>query len=107
MARAVFRGYDRKALDAEYNNREKVAAAAPWLARYTTASADLEPIRLCYLNEILALTPEAASLHSPVNLVPSRPGPLLLAVGGLEGPPSRRRGGAAACPARRWTRRTA
>ncbi|MBI2493135.1 MAG: alpha/beta hydrolase [Candidatus Rokubacteria bacterium] len=234
MAGAVFRGYDRKALDAEYNNREKVADAATWLARYATASAktrgelacrldvaygsrpgetldvfpaagagpapvhvfihggywhrldkrdvsfvarafvpagaaavvinyaliptvdmdelvrqcrasivwtyrnaasfggdpdritvsghsagghlvamlmstdwpafggapadvlkagcgisglyDLEPIRLCYLNEILALTPEAARLNSPVNLVPSRSGPLLLAVGGLEGP---------------------
>jgi arylformamidase len=47
---------------------------------------DLEPIRLCYLNEILALTPEQARRNSPVHLGPERAGPLLLAVGGDEGP---------------------
>ena len=47
---------------------------------------DLEPIRLCYLNEILALTPKAARLNNSVHLVPKRAAPLLLAVGGLEGP---------------------
>src|SRR3990172_8660894 len=46
---------------------------------------DLEPIRLCYLNEILGLSPEAARRHSPVHGVPARAGPLSLAVGGLEG----------------------
>jgi len=47
---------------------------------------DLEPIRLCYLNEVLALTPEEAGRHSPVRLVPERAAPLLLAVGEREGP---------------------
>src|SRR2546425_1362282 len=35
----VFRDYDQKALDREYNNREKVADAAAWLARYASQSA--------------------------------------------------------------------
>jgi len=47
---------------------------------------DLEPIRLCYLNETLALGPAEARRNSPVELAPVRSGPLLLAVGGLEGP---------------------
>ena len=47
---------------------------------------DLEPIRLCYLNDILKLTPEAARLNSPVHQPPKRSGPLVLPVGGLEGP---------------------
>jgi arylformamidase len=46
---------------------------------------DLEPIRLCYLNEVLALTPEAARRNSPVRLKPAAPTPLILAVGGAEG----------------------
>jgi arylformamidase len=47
---------------------------------------DLEPIRLCYLNETLGLTPEAARRNSPVHLVPPvAGGPLLLTVGELEG----------------------
>lgn len=47
---------------------------------------DLEPIRLCYLNQVLGLDAEAARRNSPVHRVPTRSGPLLLAVGGLEGP---------------------
>jgi arylformamidase len=47
---------------------------------------DLEPIRLCYLNDVLALTPEAARRNSPVLLPPPATGSLLLAVGGDEGP---------------------
>jgi arylformamidase len=47
---------------------------------------DLEPIRLSYLNRVLDLDPEAARRNSPVHLAPARAGPLLLAVGGLEGP---------------------
>jgi arylformamidase len=47
---------------------------------------DLEPIRLCYLNDDLKLTPEQVRRNSPVNTVPARSGPLLLAVGALEGP---------------------
>ncbi len=46
---------------------------------------DLEPIRLCYLNDVLALTPEVARRNSPVHLAPARPTPLILAVGGAEG----------------------
>jgi len=47
---------------------------------------DLEPIRLSYLNETLALTPETARRNSPVHVVPAAAGgPLLLAVGALEG----------------------
>jgi arylformamidase len=46
---------------------------------------DLEPIRLCYLNETLGLTAEAARRNSPVHLVPAAAGPLLLAVGAKEG----------------------
>jgi arylformamidase len=46
---------------------------------------DLEPIRLCYLNETLGLDWAAARRHSPVHLVPAQAGPLLLAVGALEG----------------------
>jgi arylformamidase len=47
---------------------------------------DLEPIRLCYLNDVLGLTPESARRNSPVTLPAPRPGSLLLAVGGEEGP---------------------
>lgn len=47
---------------------------------------DLEPIRLCYLNDTLKLGPDEARRNSPVELAPGRAAPLLLAVGGLEGP---------------------
>ena len=47
---------------------------------------DLEPIRLCYLNDTLGLTAEMARRNSPVHVVPAAAGgPLLLPVGGLEG----------------------
>jgi arylformamidase len=46
---------------------------------------DLEPIRLCYLNEVLALTPEVARRNSPVHLPPTGPTPLILALGSAEG----------------------
>jgi len=46
---------------------------------------DLEPIRLCYLNKVLGLTPEDARRNSPVHFPPARSGPLLLTLGGLEG----------------------
>lgn len=46
---------------------------------------DLEPIRLCYLNETLRLTMETARRNSPVHLVPSSAGPLLLPLGAKEG----------------------
>jgi arylformamidase len=47
---------------------------------------DLEPIRLCYLNDTLHLDPAAARRNSPVHLPPPTRSPLLLPVGGLEGP---------------------
>ena len=47
---------------------------------------DLEPIRLCYLNDTLGLTAEVARRNSPVHVVPVvAGGPILLAVGELEG----------------------
>ena len=39
MTTAIFRGYDRTALDAEYNNRIKVKDALDWIARYGAESA--------------------------------------------------------------------
>ena len=47
---------------------------------------DLEPIRLCYLNDVLGLTPDEARAHSPALLAPPRPRPLAVVVGALEGP---------------------
>ena len=47
---------------------------------------DLEPIRLCFLNEDLKLSKNEADLNSPVQLCPAGPAPLVLAVGGEEGP---------------------
>jgi arylformamidase len=47
---------------------------------------DLEPIRLCYLNDVLRLSPEDARAHSPIHLVPRHAGPLLLPLGAREGP---------------------
>jgi arylformamidase len=47
---------------------------------------DLEPIRLCYLNDVLALSPEAAQRNSPVLLKPRGRVPLVLTVGAEEGP---------------------
>jgi arylformamidase len=47
---------------------------------------DLEPIRLCYLNETLSLTPEDARRNSPMLLPAPARGALLLALGGEEGP---------------------
>jgi len=39
MTTAVFRGYDRAALDAEYDNRAKVKQAIDWITRYGAESA--------------------------------------------------------------------
>lgn len=51
---------------------------------------DLEPIRLCYLNEVLTLTGIEAARNSPVQMKPGGSGKLLLTVGGEEGPEYRR-----------------
>jgi arylformamidase len=63
---------------------------------------DLEPIRLCYLNETLSLTPEMARRNSPVHLVPAAAGPLLLPVGAREGDEYHRQSEALAAA---WRRR--
>src|SRR5881628_656298 len=49
MAKSVFREYDQQALDAEYNNREKVADSADWLSRYAVASAETRATLDCRL----------------------------------------------------------
>jgi len=47
---------------------------------------DLEPIRLCFVNQDVGLSRAAAANSSPVLLERRCDSPLLLAVGGLEGP---------------------
>ncbi len=47
---------------------------------------DLEPIRLCFLNDDLKLTAMEAARNSPVRLAPAGTGSLILALGGNEGP---------------------
>ena len=47
---------------------------------------DLEPIRLCFLNEDLKLSKGETDRNSPVRLRPAGSAPLLLSLGGLEGP---------------------
>lgn len=47
---------------------------------------DLEPIRLCYLNDKLRLTPDAARRNSPVHHVPPQCPPIVVAVGAGELP---------------------
>lgn len=45
---------------------------------------DLEPIRLTFMNEVLAIDPEMAARNSPLGLDPVADIPLILSVGGLE-----------------------
>ncbi|MDP6345562.1 MAG: alpha/beta hydrolase [Alphaproteobacteria bacterium] len=47
---------------------------------------DLEPIRLCYLNEVLRLTPDQVARNSPLALPPGGCGDLSLLLGDREGP---------------------
>jgi acetyl esterase/lipase len=47
---------------------------------------DLEPIRLCYLNEKLRLTEQAVALHSPLRNLPARRAPIVVAAGAAELP---------------------
>ncbi len=51
---------------------------------------DLEPVRLCYLNDTLGLTPAQVADNSPVRLPPTSDAPLILAVGGDESDEFRR-----------------
>jgi len=46
---------------------------------------DLEPIRLCYLNDDLKLGAEEANRNSPVRLAPRGAAPLIVTLGGDEG----------------------
>lgn len=45
---------------------------------------DLEPIRLCYLNDVIRLDAETARRNSPVHHVPHNAPPLILSFGGDE-----------------------
>ena len=45
---------------------------------------DLQPVRGCYLNEVLALTPEQVRRHSPLNLPPRTGCPVTVIVGAKE-----------------------
>jgi arylformamidase len=68
---------------------------------------DLEPIRLCYLNQALGLDAAAVRRNSPLHLIAAAPPPrgsLILAVGGHETAEFRRQQAefAASCIARRW-----
>ena len=45
---------------------------------------DLEPIRLCYLNEALGMDAEVSRQNSPVYHLPKGSGPLIISVGSLE-----------------------
>jgi arylformamidase len=45
---------------------------------------DLEPIRLCFLNDVLRLNKESADRNSPIYNLPNQSTPLIIAVGDLE-----------------------
>ncbi|MFN8839650.1 MAG: alpha/beta hydrolase [Burkholderiales bacterium] len=47
---------------------------------------DLEPIRLCYLNDTLAMDETESRRNAPVGMAPPRDGDWTLLVGGAEGP---------------------
>jgi acetyl esterase/lipase len=50
MAKRVYLEYDQRALDAEYNNREKVTDSADWISRYAIASAETRATFECRLD---------------------------------------------------------
>ncbi|MCO4889493.1 alpha/beta hydrolase [Cupriavidus sp. WGtm5] len=47
---------------------------------------DLEPIRLCYLNQVVGLTEADVARYSPIHHVPKAKLPMILTVGGDESP---------------------
>jgi hypothetical protein len=51
---------------------------------------DLEPMRLCYINDKLRLDPDEADRLSPLHHLPARSAPLVVAFGGDELPELRR-----------------
>jgi arylformamidase len=76
MGEPIFRGYDREALDREYDNRAKVADSAAWLARYTRESDATRRALACRLDvpygpsraERLDLFPAAGRDPAPVQV---------------------------------------
>src|SRR5262249_62277101 len=70
MAKTVFREYDQRALDAEYNNREKVADSADWLQRYAIASAETRAALDCRLDLAYGAHP-----GERLDVFPARGGP--------------------------------
>src|SRR2546422_3072741 len=49
-SKSVYRDYAQQALDAEYNNREKVKDSADWISRYAIASAETRATLECRLD---------------------------------------------------------
>jgi arylformamidase len=74
MARPVFLHYDRAALDAQYNNRAKVADFQSWLDRWKSASARARDTLTCRLDvgygpsaaEALNVFPATGGVATPV-----------------------------------------
>jgi len=54
---------------------------------------DLEPVRLCYLNEVLGMDAPTARRNSPLLNIPKKGIPLIAAVGGAETDEFRRQNG--------------
>jgi arylformamidase len=65
-----------------------MTAAEPevWCGLAISGLFDLQPIRLCYLNNKLSLDEAEAERNSPLRNLPSRAAPLLIAYGGAELP---------------------
>src|SRR3989442_966930 len=70
MAKSVYRDYDQQALDAEYNNREKVKESADWLSRYAVASAEARAALDCRLDLAYGAHP-----GERLDVFPARNGP--------------------------------
>src|SRR5438132_611617 len=70
MAKSVYRDYDQHALDAEYNNREKVKESADWLSRYAVASAEARAALDCRLDLAYGAHP-----GERLDVFPARGGP--------------------------------
>src|SRR2546428_14107423 len=70
MAKSVYRDYDQQALDAEYNNREKVKESADWLSRYSVASAEARAALDCRLDLAYGAHP-----GERLDVFPARNGP--------------------------------